>query len=171
MQVKDRTLLGPCSMLQLRSGLCHPRGSTEVCLSEGHPEMRAMASNHIPRIFNLPSLLPTTLANPLSLLMISGLNYVSCSLACISPCSSLPCLQASLFIVLFLTSSIPPKVMLNTTHPLSPGLLIQVVPPTMLLYSVLSKCHSTAHPSLQTPYFTIHLTGPISATQTIHILS
>lgn len=108
------------------------------------------------------SLLPT-LASPLSLHMASALNCVSCTLAFISPCSLLPCLQTPVFIVLFLTSFIPPKMMLNITHPLCPELLtpppFQILPPNMLPHTALSKWHSTAHPCSQTLHFTTQLTA------------
>lgn len=106
-------------------------------------------------------------------------------MALVRNCVLFPDLYFTLFFTPLLTNHIvhgpvsdlfiPPKVMLNTTFPLSPGLPLpppmQVLPLTMLPNTTSCTWHSTAHLSLQTPRFTTQLSGPISASQTIHTLS
>lgn len=81
---------------------------------EGLPEMRAMAGLHVPcALLHHP--FPTAPSSHLPLFLASMLNGVSYCLSLIPSCSSFPCLQTSLLVLLFPTSSVSPEATLNTT--------------------------------------------------------
>lgn len=132
-RIRDRSLLWPCSLVQLRSHF--PILGDQWSLLGGDAGKRSMASIWASWPFNPPSLPPPHPPAPPTAHDISA-EFCVCSLAFIPCCSSLPCLPTSLSIVLFLTASIHPEVMLYATRPLSPGLatapLIQGLPPAML---------------------------------------